>query len=454
MQRIPSYREIMNIAFPLMIGSISESISSVVDTAFMGQLGTLEIGGMGITNVFMLMFLMLGWSISRSVQIIVSQNYGAQNYRNIGETVFNGFVILLPVGFIILYILYFQSEFLLQFIIDNPSLKKISFEICQMRSFGFPVLMMTLLISSFYTGLGKTKILMYSQGAAALSNIILNYVLVFGKMGLPAMGYKGSALATVLSEVICLAILVVSILINKKLIKEYYLFYNNKVRTYLCKEIGDLASPMLVLHLFSLGSWVYFFALIEKMGEKELAISMVLKQIFISITIPGFALAGTANTLVGQLVGSRNIDGIVPTIFKVVKINYLILTSMAVVTFIFRVPIVSLFTEDPFVIENINFPLMALLSAYLFIPFSNTMFNSISALGNTKISLALESTVVVIYLIYLYVALTVYQGGLNAAWFSETIYWFFLLFFGLIYFYRFDWKKNIVFLDQNSKSDE
>jgi Na+-driven multidrug efflux pump len=108
-----------------------------------------------------------------------------------------------------------------------------------------------------------------------------------------------------------------------------------------------LAAPMVVLHAFSLGSWVYFFSLIEKMGEKELAISMVLKQLFSAITIPGFCLASTANTIVGQLVGSRKIDLIMPSIWKVVKLNYAILMSLALLTFIFRYPIVSLFTADP-----------------------------------------------------------------------------------------------------------
>jgi len=210
-----------------------------------------------------------------------------------------------------------------------------------------------------------------------------------------------------------------------------------------------LAIPMVVLHSFSLGSWVYFFSLIEKMGEKELAISMVLKQIFTAITIPGFCLANTANTIVGQLVGSRKIDLILPSVIKVVKLNYAILLSLALLTFIFRFPIVQLFTTDTLVINQITMPLIALLLAYLVIPFSNVLFNSISALGSTKVPLYIETINLVFYLLYMFIFVHVLKSNLFIVWLSEIEYWLFLLLFCGYYFYRMDWKKNILYLDKN-----
>lgn len=450
MQRIPSYKEILAIAIPIMIGSISESISAVVDTAFMGHIGTLAIDGMGMTNTMLLMFMMMGWAYSRSIQILVSQNYGANKYENIGQVFFNGLMMMLPIGLLMFLLLYFFSSFFLHLIIANPDIHRIAHEICQIRAIGFPILMLTLLLSSLYTGLGDTKILMYSQGIGAITNIVLNYILVFGKYGMPAMGYRGSAIATVISEVVVFGILIGRLLWSQEMIATYYLFYYRKIKYSILREVSILALPMLVLHLFSLGAWVYFFSLIEKMGEKELAISMVLKQLFIAMTIPGFCLATTANTLVGRLVGSRDLDLILPTIFRVVRMSYMILGTLAMMCFVFRVPIVRVFTNDVFVIEHITLPLMALLSAYFFIPAANTLFNSVSALGNTRISLIMESSVVWIYLIYLYLSLSVFHGGLLEAWYSETLYWAILMSFGLIYFYRMNWKKNIVYLDDQT----
>jgi putative MATE family efflux protein len=448
MERIPSFREILKIAVPIMIGGVSESISAVVDTAFMGKLGTLAIDGMGMTNIFLLMIFMIGWSFSRSVQILVSQNFGAKNFQNIGEVITNAIYILVPISVLLFFILYFFNIHLLGVIIQNPEIKSIASEICQIRSWGLPILMTTMIFSSFFTGIGRTKILIYSQGIAAISNIIFNYILVFGKFGFPAMGYRGSAWATVISEIISLGIVLFYLIPHKNIVTDYFLFYQRKIKYNLIKEISRLAMPMFVLHAFSLGSWIFFFSLIEKMGEKELAISLVIKQIFIAISIPGFCLATTSNTIVGQLVGARKIDYIIPTIFKIAKVSYSILLPLALLTFIFRTEVVSLFTTDVFVLNHITNPLLALLTAFLFIPFSNVMYNSISALGNTKVPLILETFVLISYLLYLYIVMKVMEPTLIWAWLSEFQYWLCLLLFCLVYFWKFDWKKRVVYLDE------
>jgi Na+-driven multidrug efflux pump len=264
------------------------------------------------------------------------------------------------------------------------------------------------------------------------------------------MGYQGSAAATVLSEVVALGVLLIYLGYQSGLIQKYELLIRKKLQFHLIREVMRLAMPMVILHAFSLGSWVYFFSLIEKMGEKELAISMVLKQIFTAITIPGFCLASTANTIVGQLVGSRKIDLILPSVLKVIKLNYAILLSLALLTFIFRYPIVALFTTDAQVIEQISMPLIALLLAYLVIPASNVLFNSISALGNTRIPLYIETINLFFYLLYMFIFIHAMKLSLFVAWLAEIEYWFFLLLFCCFYFYKMDWKKNIIYLDKES----
>jgi Na+-driven multidrug efflux pump len=77
--------------------------------------------------------------------------------------------------------------------------------------------------------LGQTKVLLFSQAAAAISNIILNYILVFGKMGAPAMGYQGSATATVISEFIALLVLLGYLAYQSEIL--------NTIRTSHSKEI-------------------------------------------------------------------------------------------------------------------------------------------------------------------------------------------------------------------------
>jgi Na+-driven multidrug efflux pump len=111
---------------------------------------------------------------------------------------------------------------------------------------------------------------------------------------------------------------------------------------------------------------------------------------------------------------------------------------------------VALFTTDAQVIEQISMPLIALLLAYLVIPASNVLFNSISALGNTRIPLYIETINLFFYLLYMFIFIHVMKLSLFVAWLAEIEYWIFLLVFCCIYFYKMDWKKNIIYLDKES----
>lgn len=449
MQSIPSYKEILRIALPLMLGGLSESISAIVDTAFMGHLGTFEMDAMGMANVFMLLIIMIGWSFSRSVQILVAQYYGAKSFQTIGRILSSSLKLILPISIGLTFLLVFCSYWLLNPLIHQVNIHEMSTEILQVRAFGLPFLMASLIISSYQTGIGQTRVMVLSQGVAAVSNIVMNYFLVFGIGNVHPMGYVGSALATVLSEVLGLGVLLIYVARDRDSISRYGLSLSNPLDNDLIRKMLKLASPMMLLHLLSIGSWVYFFSMLEHMGPQDLAISLVLKQIFTAITLPGFSLANTSNTLVGQLVGARRLEWVLPTIRRVVGINYAILICLAVLTFIFRSPIVHLFSQDPYVADHFTYPLIALLSAYLFIPASNVFFGSLSALGNTRIPLYVEFAALVCYVIYIYVLIEIIQCNLTWAWTSETLYWLVLLMCAAFYFYRTRWQDRVVYLDEN-----
>lgn len=444
----PTFKEILKIAIPLMIGGMSESISSIVDTAFMGHLGHIEMDSMGITNVFLLLLIMIGWACSRGVQVMISQNYGANQKENIGTIMDHGFYFTVPLSILIGFILYFNSRFLLSTIIDHPKILDTSVAICQIRAIGFPFLLSTMILSSFFIGIGQTRIILISQVTAAIVNIILNYILVFGKMGFAPMGYEGSAMATVWSEIIAILIFIVAFLINNKYIKEYFLFRFKRINFKIIKEIATLATPLATQYFFSIGAWVLFFSLIEKMGERELAISIILKQIFTAIAIPGFCLATTSNTMVGQLVGRRDIERIVPTVIKISNTSFMILSVLSLLTILFRHEVFGLFTTDMLLIEEAKGSFAMLMLAYLFIPYSNVAFNSIIALGNSKIPMFIEISVIVIYTIYMLLTLVWHKGGVMMAWTSEIFYWFLLVLFSVFFFRYTDWRKNIKYYDE------
>lgn len=440
---IPSYKAIFAIALPLMLGGISESISAVVDTAFMGQLGQHEMDSVGFSSVILLLIFMIGWGSARAVQVMISQHFGAKNNSKIGDVLVQGVYFIIPISIVLALFLYFFSSIFLQWIISNATIFEMSIRVFKIRALGIPFLLLGMVLSSLFIGIGNTRIILISQFTAALSNIFFNYVLVFGKFGFLAMGYEGSASATVLSEIIGLLILVFYFILNSNLNRDFILFKLRPLDYSSIKEIVKLAYPIWIQHTVSLGSWVYFFALIERMGTEALAISIVLKQLFSIMAIPGFCLANTSNTLVGQLVGAHAIDFIPKTIHKIARLSSVLLISFSLMVYFFRDPIFQIFTKETLLIQDAYYPLLMLLASFTLLPYANVSFNSILGMGNSKTTLFIESITIAIYYLYMYVVIILFQGNLTLAWTSEIFYWFVLLIISWGYFYLFDWKKRI-----------
>lgn len=441
---IPSYREILNVATPLIFGGISESISAVVDTMFMGSLGKEAIDSVGFTSIILLLVMMIGWGISRAVQVILSQLYGAGKWNQIGLIIRHGILIITPISILISLIVYFFASDISHFMFSNETISLMSEKLFKIRALGFSFVMITALISSFFIAIHQTKIILFVQIIAAISNIILNYILVFGKFGFSTLGFSGSAYATVIAECIGLVIILIYFFYKKpKYEKEYKIFKWTKIDVKILYQIFILSYPIWLQHILSLGCWIYFFGLIERMSVQALAVSIILKQIFSLVAIPSFALANTSNTFIGQLVGARKINYVLPTIYKISFLGSMILLFLTTILFIFKPYVFKLFTQDTSILEISFWPYIMLLISFLILPIANIFFHSILGLGNSKINLIIETITILFYFAYIHFILVIFNLNIAWAWTSEIFYWVILLCTGLIFFKWISWQRYI-----------
>lgn len=441
---IPSYREILNVATPLIFGGISESISAVVDTMFMGSLGKEAIDSVGFTSIILLLVMMIGWGISRAVQVILSQLYGANKWDQVGIILRHGLLIIIPISILISGIVYFFASDISRFMFSNETISLMSEKLFKIRALGFSFVMITALISSFFIAIHQTKIILFVQIIAAISNVILNYFLVFGKFGIESMGYFGSAYATVIAEFVGLLIILSYFFYKKtKYDTKYEIFKWTKIDIKISYQIFMLSYPIWLQHILSLGCWIYFFALIERMSIQALAVSIILKQIFSLVAIPSFALANTSNTFIGQLVGARKINSILPTIYKISFLGSMILLIFTTILFIFKPYVFKLFTQDTSILEISFWPYMMLLISFLILPIANIFFHSILGLGNSKINLIIETITILFYFAYIHLILETFKLNIVWAWTSEIFYWVILLCTGLIFFKWIPWQRFI-----------
>ncbi len=438
-----SYKEIFDISFPMMLGSLSSALAAMADTMFMGSIGHAQMDATGFCGLFLFIISMIGWAFSKGIQILIAQFDGANKTGQIGTYFDTSLIILGTFGFLSFLVFKFFSAPILSLFISDPIVLQYCIEFSDMRSWSFLFVNLSYLMASFYTGLGKTKILILSTALTSLSNIGLNYLLALGNWGFPRLEVTGSALATNISDFLCLLVFVGSFWWNKHYISTYQLFKFKSITGAVASKITNISSPLIIQHFVSLGSWLVFFSWIESMGSKSLAASMIVKSIYMVISIPGFSLSSATNTIVGNLVGQKAIHQILPTIKKIILINFAIITIILIITFLLKDYWLLSFTQDREILDLSQQPLILVIMAMFIFPFGNTFFQGVVSLGDTKKSLIIESLTLLVYMGYAYTVIKVLKLNLAWAWSTEFFYWIFLFLFSILYLRFSSWKKDL-----------
>ena len=193
------YRDILRIAVPLILSTGSLTLLHFVDRMFLAWHSPEAIAAAmpaGIIN-FTLMALFFG--TSAYVSTFTAQYVGANMRHRIGPAVWQGLYFALLAGLMVLP-LYPSAEAIFRFIGHNADVMTLEIDYFQILLFGGFAVTASSALSGFFGGLGRTKVVMWVSFAMTLINIVLDYGLIFGKLGLPRMGIQGAALATVIAE--------------------------------------------------------------------------------------------------------------------------------------------------------------------------------------------------------------------------------------------------------------
>ncbi|HHB52274.1 MAG TPA: MATE family efflux transporter, partial [Saprospiraceae bacterium] len=208
------------------------------------------------------------------------------------------------------------------------------------------------------------------------------------------------------------------------------------------KNILKLSSPIVAQSVISLGSWFIFFSLIEVfLGQKALAISNLIRNVSLILTIPSWGFSSAINTFVGQMIGSRKRMGVMPIIRKTANMNLII-------TLILALPVVLFpsFTLYPlFGGENVNLiyegrnVFYVLFVILILASVGMVYFNGLSGTGASMHGMKIQAGISVVYLLYIYLILKYANPSLELAWTAEILYWILVIFFSLKYMFSKRW---------------
>jgi len=417
-----------------MIGSAAQNIIALSDSIFLYHLSEADFAAIGFVGVFYLIITAIGYGFSRGGQILVARRVGERDYTSATGNFYS--MLYMEIGLAILFYLFicFLGPYLFSLFVETPSIYAKSFEYLRYRALGvFPTFIGVALIA-FYTGIARTKIIMYDTLVLIVVNIFLNYSLIFGKWGMPEMGIAGAGLASTLAEVAALIVFSLYMFFDKRL-SRFRMLHLPRVNLKLIIQNLRIGSPIVAQAVVGLGSWFFFFSIVENMGERELAVSNLVRIVYLVLSIPVWGYSVGVNTLVSNFIGRGLHHQVIPVINKTILISLGSTLVLAIPVLLFPSYLLYplLGSEDMYLFEQAQPIFYVLFVILTLFSIGGIYFNGMAGTGATYEGLKFQFWCALFYIISIYLAVNHLNVSLVMAWLIEILYWLPLI--GLVHYY-------------------
>lgn len=297
-------KEMLTIGLPITLQSIFQASYSMIDQLMVGTLGTVSIAGSGLGAKFSSLAIFTLSSVAAVASILIAQYHGKGDKKGINQSLFACSYIALLVMLCFVLPAYFMPEAIMQIYTNDPLTVTVSADFLKILAVSFFPMTVTLMLSSFFRSIEQSRYPMYASVVAIVANILFNYLLIFGKFGLPRLGLRGAAFGTLIARIIEAALLVFW-LIQKGFKKEIYLHPVSIRNRAFYKKISVIVFPILLNEFsWSLGENIYA-AIYGRLGTDALA-AMTLTNPLQGMFIGMFSgLSSAAVVMVGKRLGSN-----------------------------------------------------------------------------------------------------------------------------------------------------
>lgn len=296
-------KAIFIIAGPVIVAQLSQIAIAVTDTVLLGSLGAnaLAAGGLGTNLAFTIFIILQG--ILTSVSILIAQARGANSEGKIPEIYFVGVVLSVLLSIPAFILLSLIGSFLLA-IGQSIELSRDVDRYVSILRWGAPAVMVSGgLMRSFLSAIEKGQILLWVSIGAAILNGFLNYGLIYGKAGLPVLGFLGSATATVIVlwlNAIVLFIAIYASKTNRRFVEK------SKINFRLLFEMTIIGWPVAVTFAVEMALFLTASLLMGLLGQTTLAAHQIVANIVTTSFMVTLGIAQAANIQVGFWVGRQD----------------------------------------------------------------------------------------------------------------------------------------------------
>ena len=435
-----SYKNIWKTAYPILISLVMEQMIGLTDTAFLGRVGEVELGASAIAIVYYMVLFMIGFGFSIGAQIIIGRRNGEGNFRETGKVFWNGLYFVLGLSALLIILSEIVSPWLMSMMISSEAICSAALSYVRWRLPGMIFAFCTAMFRAFYVGTTQTKTLTFNSIVMLASNVLFNWILIFGHWGFPALGITGAAIGSSLAELVSLIFFIAYSRIRCD-IEKFGLDKPSRFDLSELKNMMPVCTWTMIQHTISVSTWFIFFLYIEHLGERALAISNIARGASGLIWVVLQAFSATCSTLVSNIIGEGHQDKVMSLVKRILKLSYGIVSLMIIGFCVFPQAIARIYTDIPDLIEAACPALVVMASSYMLNVGGQVLFLAVSGTGSTRTAFRLELIALIIYMIYCTIIIGILKLDVAICWTAEHVYGGMLLICSWIYMRSGRWKN-------------
>ena len=339
---------ILQLGIPIILAMLSQSMINLVDAALVGPLGDQALAAVGAGSYANFVALSLLAGLSTAIQAQVARRIGEGKLNHCAVPVNHGLLLAFLFALPLSLVLVFLAPWLLQlFSTSSEQIHHSATLYFQIRVMALTAAAMNLSFRGFWNGVGEPKVFLVLLVITHIGNALMSYLLIYGRLGLPAMGVSGAALGTFFS--MYLGALLNLWMLHRRTPHQGFL-YNWGTRDALVRMIKLAIPDSLQQTLFALGMMI-LFVIISRLGVREMAIVHVLMNISLVLILPGIGLGMAANTLVSRSLGAKQPEQAWRWGQDVMYIAWALLFTLSLPLILFPSQILGLFLHQPDLLE-------------------------------------------------------------------------------------------------------
>jgi MATE family multidrug resistance protein len=410
-------REVGLIAFPVLLQMASETVCQLANSALVGRLGSTELGAIGLGGIWLWTLLSPFTGTASGVQTFVSRADGEGKPAECGPWIWQALWALLPGIVTWSAVMMFLFEALVAAIGPSPELQARTAEYAHARLLGFPAVVAGIALTSFFRGLGITRLPMIAAMISVSVDIVLAYGLVYGRLGLPAWGVYGAGVAFVVAEYLYTGLLAAFLLLPE--LRPYGVRPRGPdVRAIL--RFLRTSAPIGGQWVLDMTSFALFSSIVARMGDAEMAASQAMLQLLSLSYHQAFAISIGAGTLVGRYLGAGQPDLSERAYFSAVKLALGLAALVAALFLGAPELLMRIFSDDPAVLA-LSGPLL-LLGAFFQVIDALAIIagGALRGAGDTRWPFLVQATLAwVVRIPLVWTAAIWLEGGVFGAWVGE-----------------------------------